>query len=209
MSTDHAMDRLRAANPAPDIRLIRAESENLAVLLATTRKRSTKMQTTQPQGVEPPQRQRRRGWVIVVAAFALVIVVGLTAALLSSSSTDGEPAAPAAGSVTIKTTLNLGDSPVTGPFGVITGADVLGCSGGTVVRTTVSETVANHVMTCTNGSNAGTFTINHALGDLFVWNVLESSDDFAGLQGEGSWEFVLTSTSTVVETFTGDIEYSP
>lgn len=92
MSTDTPMDRLRAANPAPDTRLLRAESEDLGVLLATIRQRSTNMQTTQPQGAEPSQRQGRRGWVIAVAAFALVIAVGLTAALLSSRSTDGEPA---------------------------------------------------------------------------------------------------------------------
>jgi hypothetical protein len=73
----------------------------------------------------------------------------------------------------------------------------------------VSETAANLVMTCESGSNTGTFTIYRANPALFVWNVRESSDDFAGLQGEGSWDFVMTSTSTVVETFTGDIEYTP
>jgi hypothetical protein len=132
MSTDTAMDRLRAANPAPDTRLLRAESEDLAVLLATTWQRSTNMQTTKPQGVEPPQRHRRRGWVIAAATFAVVIGVGLTATLLSSQSTDAEPAAPAAGSVTFHATIKLDESPVVGTFRVTTGADVLGCSSGTV-----------------------------------------------------------------------------
>ncbi|MCH7901921.1 MAG: hypothetical protein IH818_13605 [Acidobacteria bacterium] len=65
----------------------------------------------------------------------------------------------------------------------------------------------DHVMTCESGSNAGTFTIIHS-GELFDWSVLESSDDFAGLQGEGRFSFVFTSASRIVETFTGDIEYT-
>jgi hypothetical protein len=212
MSTDTAMDRLRAANPAPDTRLIRAESEDLAVLLATTWQRSTNMQTTQPQGVEPPQRQSRRGWVIAAATFALVIAVGLTAALLSSPNTDAEPAAPVAGPVTFRAKINLADPTVGGTFVVDTGADVLGCSSGTVVQLGGSQSsVGNIVMTCDSGPNTGTFTVDHGSEDVYVWNVVESSDDFAGLQGEGSWDFILTSANaaSVVETFTGNIEYTP
>ena len=65
----------------------------------------------------------------------------------------------------------------------------------------------DHVMTCESGPNTGTFTIIYDATDTSRWSVLESSDDFAGLEGEGRISFVL-GQSTVVETFTGDIEYT-
>jgi hypothetical protein len=58
-----------------------------------------------------------------------------------------------------------------------------------------------------SGPNTGTFTILHG-GEPNEWSVLESSDDFAGLQGEGGLTWVLPSASTLAETFTGDIEYT-
>jgi hypothetical protein len=65
----------------------------------------------------------------------------------------------------------------------------------------------DNVMTCESGPNTGTFTIVFS-PENFNWSVLESSNDFAGLQGEGRFSAVL-GASTVVETFTGDIEYTP
>ena len=132
----------------------------------------------------------------------LVIVMMLVVAACADDT-------PTAGPVAFKATINLSESPVVGTFSVTTGADVLGCSSGTVVQVNNSETFGNNVMTCDSGSNAGTFTIYHGGEDVRVWDVLESSDDFVGLHGEGSWDFVLTSSSTVVETFTGDIDYTP
>jgi hypothetical protein len=116
---------------------------------------------------------------------------------------------PTAGPVTIETVLDLSESPIHGTFEVTVGADVLGCSGGTLVQMN-SETFGkkDNVMTCESGSNAGTFTIVYDPGDLLYWDVLESSDDFAGLQGEGRMSGVFTNASTVEETFTGDIEYT-
>ena len=111
----------------------------------------------------------------LLRSLMLVIVMMLFVAACSSDE-------PASGPVTFKTMLNLSDPPVRGTFEVTTGADVLGCSSGTVVRVDNSETFGNYVMTCESGSNAGTFTIYHG-GDLFVWNVLESSDDFADESG--------------------------
>ena len=118
---------------------------------------------------------------------------------------------PTAGPVAFKATINLSDSPVVGTFSVTTGADVLGCSSGTVVQMANPVWIGNSIMTCDSGPNMGTFTVDHGSEDVYVWNVVESSGDFAGLQGEGSWEFVLTSANaaSVVETFTGDIDYTP
>jgi hypothetical protein len=115
---------------------------------------------------------------------------------------------PTAGPVTIETDIDRSASPISGAFEVTVGADVLGCSSGTLVSMN-SETFGkdDHVMTCESGPNTGTFTIIYDATDTSRWNVLESSDDFAGLQGEGRMSFVL-GTTTVAETFTGDIEYT-
>ena len=128
----------------------------------------------------------------------------LAAILLLAVACGGDT--PTAGPVTIETALDRTLSPISGTFEITVGADVLGCSSGTVVSMN-SETFGktDNVMTCESGPNAGTFTIIHDAGDTSRWNVLESSDDFAGLQGEGRISFVLGET-TVAETYTGDIE---
>jgi len=91
MSVDTAMERLRTANPAPDTRLLRDESEDLTALLTATWQRSTNMQTQQPQKVEPTKERKSRGWLVAVAAAALVLLVVGAISLLATS--DGsEPA---------------------------------------------------------------------------------------------------------------------
>ena len=129
----------------------------------------------------------------------------LAAILLLAAACGGDT--PTAGPVTIETKVDRSESPLQGTFEVTVGADVLGCSSGTLVSMN-SETFGkdDHVMTCESGPNAGTFTIIYDFSES-RWNVLESSDDFAGLQGEGRMSFVLGET-TVEETFTGDIEYT-
>ncbi|MGI9667128.1 MAG: hypothetical protein ACR2N2_08515 [Acidimicrobiia bacterium] len=93
MSVDTAMDRLRAANPAPDTRLLRDESDDLNVLLADTWQRSTSVQTHEPQKVEDTPSTRRRGWLVAAAAAIVVAVLGAAAFLLAPG--DGlEPVAP-------------------------------------------------------------------------------------------------------------------
>lgn len=84
MSIDTAMERLRAANPAPDTRLLRDESDDLTALLAATWQRSTNMQAKQPTNQEPVNNQRTRGWVIALAAAAVVLVVVGVASFLST-----------------------------------------------------------------------------------------------------------------------------
>jgi hypothetical protein len=91
MSVDTAMERLRTANPAPDTRLLRDESEDLTALLTATWHRSTNMQTQQPQKVEPTKERKTRGWLVALATAAVVLVIAGVISLLSTS--DGaEPA---------------------------------------------------------------------------------------------------------------------
>ncbi|MEE8406281.1 MAG: hypothetical protein V3S32_03955 [Acidimicrobiia bacterium] len=133
---------------------------------------------------------------------------GYLAAILLLATACGDDT-PTAGPVTIQTDIDRSASPIQGTFEVTVGADVLGCSSGTVVQMQ-SETFGkrDNVMTCESGSNAGTFTIIYDPDDTPKWNVLESSGDFAGLQGEGGLSWVLPSPSSLAETFTGDIEYN-
>jgi hypothetical protein len=120
--------------------------------------------------------------------------------------------APTAGPVTIETDIDRSASPsegtFEGTFEVTVGADVIGCSSGTLVRMQ-AETFgwSDEMMTCEAGPNTGTFTITYR-DELTDWSVLESSDDFTGLQGVGRLTFVFPDANSVEETFTGDIEYT-
>ena len=116
---------------------------------------------------------------------------------------------PTTGPVTIETDIDRSASPINGTFEVTVGADVLGCSSGTVVQMQ-SETFGkrDNVMTWESGPNTGTFTIGEGSEDLDDWSVLESSDDFTGLQGEGLYTLDLPSPTTLTVTYTGDIEYT-
>ncbi len=160
----------------------------------------------------PTKQTGKRRWsgaLVAAAAFGVVVVIVGAAVLLTTVDSD-DAATPAAGPITFRAKINLSDQPASGTFVVDNGADVLGCSGGTVVQLASSEfSIGNNVMTCDSGPNTGTFTVDHGSQDVYVWNVVESSGDFAGLQGEGSWDFLLTDPGNVVETFTGDIEYTP
>jgi hypothetical protein len=91
MSIDSAMDRLRAANPAPDTRLLRDQSDDLNVLLSETWQRSTSVQTQQPEKVQEPERRPRRGWLVAAAAFAVIVLVGLGIGLITTDN-DNPPA---------------------------------------------------------------------------------------------------------------------
>jgi hypothetical protein len=95
MSIDNAMDRLRAANPAPDKRLLRAELDDLNVVLSATWQRSTNVQTELPQQTQPSQKPSRRGWLVAAAAFAVVVIVGFGASLIATDNNNA-PAVPGA-----------------------------------------------------------------------------------------------------------------
>jgi len=148
-------------------------------------------------------------WLIAVGVAAVIGVAIIIAAQNTEEAPVADQPTPTAGPVTIETDVDRSVSPLQGTFEVTVGADVLGCSSGTLVQMN-SETFGkkDNVMTCESGSNTGTFTIVYDPVDTSRWTVLESSDDFAGLQGEGRLSWVLPNASTVVETFTGDIEYT-
>jgi hypothetical protein len=110
--------------------------------------------------------------------------------------------APAEGPVIIETEADFSIRPVVGTFEVTEGADVLGCSGGTFVDEFIAEDSVLKVMTCTSGSNDGTFTADFDPNG--GWSIVEPGGDFVGLQGSG--EFAQVDDG---ETFTGDIEYAP
>ncbi len=131
----------------------------------------------------------------------------LAAILLLAVACGGDT--PTAGPVTIETDIaDLSASPISGTFEVTVGADVLGCFSGTLaVMESEKFGWFDTVMTCESGPKTGTFTITDG-GPQFDWSVLESSDDFAGLQGVGRMTFVLPSPTTAEETYTGDIEYT-
>jgi hypothetical protein len=148
-------------------------------------------------------------WLIAAGVAAVIGVAIIFAAQNTEQAPVADQPTPTAGPVTIETDVDRSVSPLQGTFEVTVGADVLGCSSGTLVQMD-SETFGNkdNVMTCESGPNTGTFTITYDPTDTSRWSVLESSDDFADLEGEGRMSFVLPSPSTVVETFTGNIEYT-
>jgi len=126
------------------------------------------------------------------------------------------------GPVTIKTASDYNSEPIHGTFEVKEGADILGCSNGTYVDTlrpsefdnSVDE--INKVMTCSE-PDTGTFTIafvpnGYDTGPGVLngpWRILDGFGDFVDLQGEGDYWLVPLGPKTGVETYTGDIEYTP
>ena len=106
------------------------------------------------------------------------------------------------GPVTIETEADFSTRPVVGTFDVTEGADLLGCSSGTFVDEFVAEDSVLKIMTCTSGDNAGTLTTDFDPDG--PWSIVEPTGDFVGLTGSGDFSNV-----DEVETFTGDIAYTP
>jgi hypothetical protein len=126
---------------------------------------------------------------------------------------------PASGPVTFETEIDFSMRPVTGTFEVTQGADVLGCSSGTFRDSGSPNDGIQRVMTCDSGSNEGSFTVTLSFvtagsfesgADNGTWSVVESSDDFDGLQGSGDWSIVYDQTGggSGAGTWTGDINYT-
>ena len=200
---------IREGNPIQDPDTLTVDQSDSAVYLATLERRSSDMTNLETKQTEPTSPKRPVMPWLIAAAVAAVIGV---AVIVSAQNTEQAPVAgqptPTAGPVTIKTDIDRTLNPLSGTFEVTVGADLLGCTSGTLVSMD-SETFGkrDNVMTCESGPNTGTFTINNDVTDTSRWSVLESTDDFAGLQGEGRMSFVLGKT-TVAETFEGDIEYT-
>lgn len=194
-------------NPVPDLSDLDSVALDAAAYLATLEQRSSEVTQLETKQSEPTSTKRSMKPWLIAAGVAAVIGVAIIA-----STQNNEPApivtqpTPTTGPVTIETDVDRSVSPLSGTFEVTVGADVLGCSSGTLVQSDTFGKLDN-VMTCESGPNAGTFTIVYSTED-FNWSVLESSDDFAGLQGDGRFSFVMTGSSGIVETFTGDVEYT-
>ena len=216
MSIDNAMDRLRAANPAPDKRLLRAELEDLNVLLSATWQRSTNVQTQPQQETQQSERPSRRGWLVAAAVFTVVVIIGLGMSLVATNN-DNPPAVPHAAPVIIVAQVDFDERPVIGTFEVTDGADVLQCSSGTFEDGRVNNATHLRIFTCESGANEGTFTATFTINDVPTgaddtgsWSVAEGSNDFVDLQGNGDWSEINTGDlPESVATWTGDISYSP
>jgi hypothetical protein len=141
----------------------------------------------------------------------LVIVMVLFVAACSSDE-------PASGPVTFENEVDFSFRPVAGTFEVTEGADVLGCSSGTFVDSGSPNERIQRVYTCDSGSNEGSFTASFNFdatetfteSDNGTWTVVEGSDDFVDLQGNGDWSIVYEATGpdVGVGTWTGDINYT-
>jgi hypothetical protein len=124
------------------------------------------------------------------------------------------------GPVTIQTAIDFSTFPFHGTFTLVQGAASLGCSGGTFAdqpadpvfdplskaRPSIRKT-----FTCA-GIRTGSFTANFqgtpapGPGDANGhWNIVDGSDDFANLRGEGDFSVVFSG----VETLTGTIHFDP
>ncbi len=145
-----------------------------------------------------------------MSSLMLVIVVMLLATACSDDS-------PTEGPVTIIAQVDFDDRPVIGTFEVTAGADVLQCSSGTFEDGRVNSATHRRIFTCESGTNQGTFTTTLTYSDVpsgadstGSWNVAEGSDDFVSLQGNGDWSSIKTEDlPESVDTWTGDISYSP
>jgi len=201
---------IREGNPIQDPDTLTVDQSDSAVYLATLTTRSSEVTNLDTKQTEPTSTKRSMmPWLIAAGVAAVIGVAIIFAAQNTEEAPVVDQPTPTAGPVTIKTDIDRSVTPLQGTFEVTVGADALGCSSGTLVSMN-SETFGkkDNVMTCESGPNTGTFTIIYDPTDTSRWNVLESSDDFAGLQGEGRISFVLPDASTVEETFEGDIEYT-
>jgi len=192
---------IREGNPIQDPDTLTVDQSDSAVYLATLTTRSSEVTNLDTKQTEPTSAKRSIvPWLIAAGVAAIIGVAIIIAAQNTEQAPVVDQPTPTAGPVTIKTDVDRSVSPLSGTFEVTVGADVLGCSSGTVVQMeSDSFGKKDNVMTCESGTNTGTFTIIYDATDTSRWNVLESSDDFAGLQGEGRISFVLGA---------GDIEYT-
>jgi hypothetical protein len=95
MSSKITLDRLAAANPAPehdididDSMLLLAIQERSVAMSTNTERKATK---GIPPLADSERPKRRTGWIVALAAFAVVMIVGMVT-LLGSTSTDAPPA---------------------------------------------------------------------------------------------------------------------
>lgn len=96
---------------------------------------------------------------------------------------------PTQGSVAITTHIDFTTEPPHGTFEVTDGADVLGCSSGTFVDTPTAPGTIHKEFTCESGTKTGTFTAEFS-PDRGFWKMVDATNDFSGLSGEGDFSVV-------------------
>lgn len=94
-----------------------------------------------------------------------------------------------------------------GGFSVVEGAGGLGCTSGTWIDTDLTEDniQLTKLLTCTDGERTGTITAVQRFDGSDVWTTEAADGEFAGIAGSGNFSF---DPVTVVETWTGEIEFS-
>jgi hypothetical protein len=98
---------------------------------------------------------------------------------------------PTQASVSISTQIDFSGEVPHGTFEVTEGADVLGCSSGTFVDNPTANGLHKE-FTCDSGTKTGTFTAEFS-PPSGPWKIVDATDDFSGLSGEGDFSMAPTS----------------
>jgi hypothetical protein len=104
--------------------------------------------------------------------------------------------------LTIELDFDLDADEPAGTFELVAGGTELGCRSGTWIDTGLSTDMIELTkeLTCTDGANAGTFTLVQRQDGSDVWLVTDATADFVGLAGTGTFAF---DPATTTETITG------
>lgn len=94
--------------------------------------------------------------------------------------------------IVIEGEITFGERFATGTWEATKGADVLGCSGGSLYERGAEDHIANR-MTCENGDKAGSFVGRFAPAGTGAtstssWELILTDGDFADMSGTGRWE---------------------
>lgn len=121
------------------------------------------------------------------------------------------------GPVTIVNRVDFEFRPVVGTFEVTEGADIAGCSTGSFVDSGSPTEGVQRVYTCEAGSNEGSFTASlsflaeaNTVSDSGTWTIVEGSDAFVDLQGDGDFSVVyeIDGPNIGEDTWTGEVNYT-
>ena len=94
-----------------------------------------------------------------------------------------------------------------GTFAVTSGAEALGCEGGTATEKSDAPPVVEKLWTCASGSRSGAISIEF-VPPAGTWTVTGASGDFAGLGGSGDWSgMVVDDGARGVDSLTGTMSY--
>ncbi len=130
---------------------------------------------------------------------------------------EAEPAGAESGdgAITIEFEVDFASEPIVGTFVASEGADLLGCSSGSVEQVEGIPRITQ-AFTCDGGDRAGTFTFAWSVipdsegpGDFNgPWEVLDANGDFAGLTGDGLGSGTIEGETGILS-FPGAVEFGP